>query len=265
MLPVYVIVQVVAVVLALLTVASLAFVGPERLRRLPAMAPHRLRAVGPYLLALIALLTVNSVVRDFGPVVSWVVGVNLTGTLHAVEGAFVARLQSALVRPAFTVYFSLIYVYGYVFLLVFPLVAYFALDDSGPLRRTIVAYCVNYGVGVVCYIAFIAYGPRNLMPAQVESLLFTTYPKYHLLTSEVNSNTNVFPSLHTSLSVTVALLAARTRDVYRGWSYLAGVLAASVVVSTMYLGIHWAVDVMVGTVLAVLSVWVACRYVVEDE
>lgn len=265
MVPVRVLTQVVAVVLVLLALASLTFVGYERLRRLPAAAPYRLRAVGPHLLVLVALLAANSVVRDFGPSFSWIVGVNVTGTIHAVEGAFVAHLQSALARPALTAYFSLVYVYGYVFLLVFPLVAYFALDDSGPLRRTIVAYCVNYGAGVVCYVAFIAYGPRNLMPELVESLLFTTYPEYHLLTSEVNSNTNVFPSLHTSLSVTVALLAVRTRDVYGGWVYLAGVLAVSVVASTMYLGIHWAVDVVVGTALAALSVGVAARYITDEE
>ncbi len=139
------------------------------------------------------------------------------------------------------------------------------LDDTAPLRRTIVAYGVNYGLGVVCYLAFIAYGPRNLMPELVESLLFTTYPEYQLVTSEVNSNTNVFPSLHTSLSVTVALLAAQTRDVYRGWWYLSVPLAGSVVVATMYLGIHWGIDVIAGTGLAVLSGWIANRFVSVSE
>lgn len=265
MVPIRILAQVVTVVLVLISVGGVALVGRERLLRLPRMAPKRLRAVGPYLLALVVLLIINSLVRDFGPELSWIIGVNATGTIHAIEGTAVARLQSALVRPSLTMYFSLVYVYGYVFLLVFPIVAYLSLDDSGPLRRTIVAYCVNYGVGVVCYVAFIAYGPRNLMPELVESLLFTTYPEYQLLTSEVNSNTNVFPSLHTSMSVTVALLAARTRDVYRGWFYVAGILAASIVVSTMYLGIHWGIDVVAGTVLAVLSIWVAEWYVTDDE
>ncbi|WP_137283914.1 phosphatase PAP2 family protein [Halorussus salinisoli] len=263
MIPVRVLAQVVVVVSGLLGVATVAFVGRERLGRLPRAAPERIRAVGPHLAALGALLVLNSVVRDLGPQFSWIVGWNVTGTIHAIEGPFVAHLQSALARPALTAYFSMIYVYGYVFLLVFPLLAYFAHDDDGPLRRTIVAYGVNYGLGVVCYLAFIAYGPRNLMPELVESLLFTTYPKYQLLTSEVNSNTNVFPSLHTSLSVTVALLAAQTRDVYRGWFYVSTLVASSVVVATMYLGIHWGTDVAAGAVLAVLSVWVADRYVSE--
>jgi membrane-associated phospholipid phosphatase len=263
--PVRILAQVVVVVLILLGFSAVAFVGRERLARLPRAAPDRLRAVGPHLVALGVLLVVNSVVRDFGPKFSWIVGWNITGTIHAIEGPFVATLQSTLASPALTAYFSMVYVYGYVFLLVFPLLAYFALDDAGPLHRTIVAYGVNYGLGVVCYLAFIAYGPRNLMPELVESLLFTTYPEYQLLTSEVNSNTNVFPSLHTSLSVTVALLATQTRDTYRGWWYVSTLLAASVVVATMYLGIHWGIDVAAGTVLAVLSVRVGERYVPDTE
>lgn len=261
MVPVWVLGQVVVVVIALLGITTPPFVGRERLVRLPQTAPARTREIAPYFLGLITLLALNSAVRNFGPELSWIVGWNITGTIHAIEGPFVARLQSTLARPSLTAYFSLVYVYGYVLLLIFPLLAYFALDDDGPLRRTIVAYAINYCLGLVCYIAFIAYGPRNLMPELVDSLLFTTYPKYQLLTSEVNSNTNVFPSLHTSLSVTVALLAAQTRSIYTGWWYVAMLLAGSVVVSTMYLGIHWGIDVIVGAALALLSVCVVDRYV----
>jgi membrane-associated phospholipid phosphatase len=75
----------------------------------------------------------------------------------------------------------------------------------------------------------------------------------------VNRNVNVFPSLHTSLSVTVAAMAYRTRDHYPLWAPVAAVLAASVVFSTMYLAIHWATDVVGGVVLAGLAYWGALR------
>jgi membrane-associated phospholipid phosphatase len=75
-----------------------------------------------------------------------------------------------------------------------------------------------------------------------------------LLTSEVNHNTNVFPSLHASLSLTVAFLSLRTRTEYGRWPLVAVPLALSVSFATMYLGIHWATDVVAGAVLAVLSI-----------
>ena len=138
--------------------------------------------------------------------------------------------------------------------------AYVALPDARPLRRTVVAYAANYLVGVGCYVAFIAYGPRNLIVGDVEGLLFTQYTQYQFLTASINHRTNVFPSLHTSLSVTAALLAWTTREEYPQWPPIAAVLAVSVAISTMYLGIHWATDVVFGAVLGWASVRIGRRF-----
>lgn len=243
----------------LIAVSSVVIIGPERLGRLRDCYRRRLREGGPYLLALLLVLGFNSASRTIGAELSWLIELNITGLIYAVEGESVARLQS-LASPALTTYFSLVYLYGYAFLLVFPLVAYLAAEDAGPLRETAIAYVLNYSLGVVAYVLFIAYGPRNFIPDLVDPLLYSTYPQAQLLTSEVNVNTNVFPSLHSSLSVTVALLAWRTRDLYRRWYPIACFLAGSVVVSTMYLGIHWATDVVAGGSLAVCSVYLAANW-----
>ncbi len=124
------------------------------------------------------------------------------------------------------------------------------------------AYALNYVIGLVLYIFVIAYGPRNVMPAEVaERMIFDTNPQYQYLTREVNSNTNVFPSLHTSLSATVATFAAITRSAFPKWFPVAIVLAASVAISTMFLGIHWGIDVIAGMLLAALSVILSDRLV----
>jgi len=57
----------------------------------------------------------------------------------------------------------------------------------------------------------------------------------------------------------VALLAWQTRGEYPWWSRIAVPIAASVVLSTMYLGIHWAVDVLAGAAMAVGIVSLASR------
>jgi len=71
----------------------------------------------------------------------------------------------------------------------------------------------------------------------------------------------VFPSLHTALSVTVLLVAVSTHDEFPRWTPIAAVLAGSIVVATMFLGIHWVVDVVAGGLLAAGSVAVANRTV----
>ncbi|WP_435115365.1 phosphatase PAP2 family protein [Halolamina sp. C58] len=250
-------VVVVVLVLHLVSLGTLRWLSGTGIRR--GSLRENVRAVGPTAAVLGALLLANGTVRDVGVHLSWLIGLNVTGTIHAIEGAFVADLQS-FATPPLTAYFSFVYVFGYVFLLTFPLVLYALHDDTRPLSATLVAYALNYGIGLVCYVLFVAYGPRNFMPGAVESLLFTNWPEVQALTSQVNENTNVFPSLHTSLSATVALLAARYRSTAPGWLPIAAVGGGSVAIATMYLGIHWLTDVLAGVLLAAFSVVVGVRF-----
>ncbi|WP_255169662.1 phosphatase PAP2 family protein [Natrononativus amylolyticus] len=250
-----------AIVVTVMVIVSMAlFVGRYRLQATLEEWPTRVKAAAPITVLLAIVLLFNSVARQVVPDLSWMIGVNLTGWIYDVEGQFILWLQSY-ATPELTAYFSFIYIYGYVFLLVFPVVAYFALSNTRPLRELLAAYTLNYTLGLVCYILVIAYGPRNMIPELVQALLYDTYPQYQHLTRQVNRNTNVFPSLHTSLAVTVALLAHRSRDVYPRWYPVALVLAVSVAISTMYLGIHWAIDVVAGVVLAYVSVVLAAHLV----
>lgn len=263
--------KVAGIVSLFLIVATVTIVGPNRLRETQQAYRERLTEAAPYVGLLVPLLIVNKLARDIGPELSWLVAIRTTGWLHAIDGLLlwplypeetpqvVVWLQS-MATPALTAYFSSVYVYGYVFLLSFPVVAYISLSHPEPFRRTLIAYGTNYLIGVVCYLVFIAYGPRNLLVEQVEGLLFTQHTQYQFVTAAVNNETNVFPSLHTSMAVTAALLAWSTRDEYPLWVPIATLLAVSVTISTMYLGIHWATDVIFGIGLGWLSVVIGHRF-----
>lgn len=248
--------EIVVVVTGLVVIGLVTMVGPTLVWEFRRRALDRFYHLFPYLLLIGTLLGFNSILRSMGEDLSWVIGWRITGAIYALEGNFVGWVQS-FSHPVADVYFSYIYIYGYVFLLVFPVIAYLVLEDDRPVREAILAYTLNYGIGLVCYILFIAYGPRNVIPDMVDQLLYLHWPESNLLTSEINAPVNVFPSLHTSLAMTVALLAFRTRDIYPRWLPVATFLAVSVAVSTMYLGIHWLTDVVAGGVLAVISVGAA--------
>lgn len=236
----------------------------------------RLEATLPYVVLLGIILVANKIARDIGPELSWIIGFHITETLYRIDGLLlwplnpsnppqVVTFLQSYATPGMTMYFSYVYVYGYVFMLIFPFVAYFVLNPPEPLRRTIVAYAANYLIGVTCYVIFVAQGPRNRIPGEVRGLMYEadSFAAYQFLTSSINANVNVFPSLHTSLAVTVALLAWTTREEYPLWFVISTVLAASVVFATMYLGIHWAADVLAGIALAWVSVRIGKRY--EDR
>lgn len=94
--------------------------------------------------------------------------------------------------------------------------------------------------------------------------LYTTYPSLRLLTQQANVNTNAFPSLHTSMAVTVALVGLWTRDQFPRFPIIAIPTTVSIVIATMYLGLHWLLDVIAGIVLAALAVWVGVRWTAPD-
>lgn len=251
-----VLLSVIAVVSLLLGLATIVCISRQQLRELKADLRPRLRLAAPGFALLIAVLIANSLTRRTAQQLSWLIGFEITDQIYRLEGMFVAWLQT-FQTTELTVYFSAIYVYGYVFLLVFPLIAYLALSKQRPLHEVTIAYTANYAIGLFCYLLFVAYGPRNLDVAQ--QLMYNVYPSSRLLTSAVNTNTNVFPSLHTSLSVTVLLFAWRTREAYPRWLAIAAVISTSVVISTMYLGIHWLTDVVAGIGLAAVSYWLGVR------
>jgi membrane-associated phospholipid phosphatase len=250
-------IRLVAVEAVLIAVATVVCIGRESRSTSLAELRARLRSVAPQLAFLAGVLALNKAARQVGPQVSWLVNLNVTDEIYALEGAFVANLQTV-ATPELTAYLAFAYVYGYTFLLVFPLVAY-VLDDVDRLSELTVAFALNYAFGLAAYVLFVSYGPRNLIPDLVEPLLYGTYPVVQILTSEVNARVNVFPSLHTSLSATVLWFAWLTREQFPRWLYVAAPLALSVIFSTMYLGIHWATDVVAGLALAAVSVVAARR------
>ncbi|WP_121742373.1 phosphatase PAP2 family protein [Natronorubrum halophilum] len=247
------------IVVAVLLLLSIAlFVGRERLETTRTEWRARVRTSGPTILVLLVVLVFNRIMRWEQPELS--LTTHMTSTIRSIEGDFVLIFQE-IATPELTEYFSFIYVYGYTFLLIFPAIAYFALSDTKAFRRLMTAYALNYALGVVLYMLVIAYGPRNVFAGELATVLYDHSPEYQYVTREVNQNTNVFPSLHTSLSATVGVFAFITRSSYPKWFPVALVLSTSVIISTMYLAIHWAVDVVAGLALAAFCVYVSYQLV----
>lgn len=66
---------------------------------------------------------------------------------------------------------------------------------------------------------------------------------------------NCFPSMHTSISFAMLLLALREKD--RIFKYMMATYCISIIFSTLYLQIHWVLDVVAGIIFAYLIVKLA--------
>lgn len=229
----------------------------------------RIRSVAPFVGGLAAVLVVNKGLQ--GPIeqVARTYGVEATALLYSIEGDFVAWFQSLFPDVA-TLYFAGMYVFGYGVLLTFPVVCYFFAESLRPLQTVVAAYTINYAIAVVSYAAVLAYGPR-VYHTETDSAepvshgLVELFPDITGLLALANSETNVFPSLHAALSVTVLIVAFQTHQEFPRWTPIAAAIATSIVVATMALGIHWLVDVVAGVGLAVVSVVLARRLVAWHE
>jgi membrane-associated phospholipid phosphatase len=205
--------------------------------------------VAPYVGLLALVFLARRLVHEESVALSRDVGRNITDVLFAIEGYFVAGLQT--LTPDLLVHvFAGFYVFGFTYLLVVPVVLYTAVSATRPLKELLVAYALNDVLGMVLYTLFVAYGPRLHIGGHVDGLLYDLYPQVQLLTGAVSANTNVFPSLHTSLSVVVLVFAWRTRQDVPRWFTIAAICTLSIVLSTMVLGIHWLTDVVAGVILA---------------
>lgn len=225
---------------------------------------RRIAEIAPYLAVTALFLVVKQATSGISLRISRTLDWNITDSLYAVEGLFVARLQNAVPEATYG-FFSVMYMFAFPYLLFVPLLLYFLLPSQRRLKELLVAYVLNYFVGAICYTLFIAYGPRNWISSHVDGVMYELYPQTQELTAAVSSGTNVFPSLHTSLSVIVLLFAWRTRRTYPEWFYIAAFTASSIVLSTMVLGIHWLSDIVAGIALGVWCVVVASRIVARVE
>jgi membrane-associated phospholipid phosphatase len=238
-------------------------VRSSALPRTAAELRRRARTAVPYLGVTGLILLVKRLTHYRRLELSHALDWDITGGIYAVEGSFVASLQDV-VPDALVGFFSVMYMFGFPYLLVTAFGLYFLSPTQRRFKELLVAFALNTLIGSVFYTVFIAYGPRNHL-SSVDGLMYQFYPQTQELTAEISANTNVFPSLHTSLAVIVLLFAWRSRRTYPRWFSIAAPVATFVVFSTMYLGIHWLVDVVAGIALAVWCVLTAERFVARVE
>ncbi|MGG4032749.1 phosphatase PAP2 family protein [Paenibacillus cisolokensis] len=199
--------------------------------------------------ALLGILLLNKLELSFEGEMQY--GADFTPLFYAIEGDLVANIQQLLVRDWLTPVMSFMYIVVFQSLLIASLVMYVYLDPTKRLyRATCYAIMINY----VIAIPFFLYFPVNeawFYHSNVSFPMLETFPAFESEYRHLSGLDNCFPSLHTSISVTLSILAFRSK--IRRWAWLVGISAAVIITSIFYLGIHWMTDMLGGTVLGIFS------------
>lgn len=151
-------------------------------------------------------------------------------------------------HPAWlTTYMKMVYNTGFVLALLVPLVrALVSIDFKKMLRYSLSAHIFQVFIITPFYITFYL---QEVWYVRGHADMLERHMN-HALTME--TTLNCFPSMHTSIAFAMFLLVLRERNKIFKWVW--GIYCISVIYSTMYLEIHWVIDVIGGLLLGYITV-----------
>lgn len=173
---------------------------------------------------------------------------DFTPWVFHIEGHFVSTFQSLFHSTTVTAIMAFFYLVVFQGLILASLGIY-ASDDRLPfLYATCFTVMLNYLAAVPFYLLFPVNEVWSYPPSGASFYMLEVFPNFEQVYRPLSGLDNCFPSLHTSLSVSMAILAIRSGN--RRWAWFASACSLIIVCSIFYLGIHWLIDMIGGLVLA---------------
>ena len=215
------------------------------------------------LFLLISLLHITEIKID--PVMTSKFSLDFTRLIYNMEGNIVAFFQSW-TNPFLDYYMVFMYIFGFSFLVYFTPALYIFSKDLKALKLAIIIYGIIVAVAIPFYLFFpvndVWWASQNYPWYNGKAVAFRLEEIWPGITNSFFSFTtlnNCFPSLHCSISMAMAATAWIMG--YKRFKIAATVIALSIPVATLYLGIHWFTDVVGGELLALAAVIISVKIV----
>ncbi|SFS58781.1 phosphatase PAP2 family protein [Paenibacillus sp. BC26] len=171
---------------------------------------------------------------------------------QSIEGNFVANLQHMFENRYLTVFLAFMYVVVFQAMLIASIGIYSKRSKD---KRMFYALCYAIMINYLVAIPFYLFLPVNEVwyhdPTNVSFLMLNVFPDFENQYRALSGLDNCFPSLHTSISVTLAILAVRSG--IKRWAWFCCICAVIIIFAIFYLGIHWLIDMCGGVVLATFA------------
>lgn len=204
---------------------------------------------------MISVLTLNKYELQFEKKMH--LGSDFTSFVFGLEGHFVQQLQQLFYAPWLTPVIVFFYIFMLQSVLGASLGVYLLDKNRTMLYATCYTIMLVYAVAIPFYLYFPVNEVWSYAPAGVRFVMLDVFPRFEQEYRPLSGLNNCFPSLHTAISVSTAILAYRSGN--RRWMAITTVSAAMIVFGIFYLGIHWLTDMIGGTVLALVSTSVAVQ------
>jgi membrane-associated phospholipid phosphatase len=175
---------------------------------------------------------------------------NFTSSLYQFEGHLTGILQYILKNDFLTYFLTYFYIIVFPSIIVASLLIYVYQNNEVMTKAFFYTIMLNYAIALPFFL-FFPVEEVWVYHSQVNFLIPEVYPGFEQEYRPLSGINNCVPSLHTSLSLSMAMLAMYST--LHLWKWITGVSALLIIFSTNYLGIHWYFDIILGFGLAVLS------------
>jgi len=176
---------------------------------------------------------------------------DFTPWIFGIEGHFVRNLQEFFYNPIITEICVFFYVIVFQSLLIASIGVYLLNKNKLFVYATCFAIVINYAVAIPFYLFFPVNEVWSYPLAGVTFHMLDVFPLFEESYRPLSGLDNCFPSLHTSISVTIMFLAARSGN--PRWRIITTISAIIVIFSIFYLGIHWVTDMIAGSLLGITA------------
>lgn len=215
----------------------------------------------PFLLIIFGVVAFHLIeVNLIDPHVTEWIGHDFANDIKGIEGDTVYWFSQNW-TPALVYFFVIMYIAVYPFTLWFALTYFLLLDKKKSMKTLAYGLLLIYIVALPFYLfipitnVYTYYNAgsalENVIPS-IESFFYST-----------TTQNNCLPSLHAAMTILVAYSVSLTGN--KKLTYFAYFTMIAVIISVIYLSIHWITDIIAGVLLAVGVIFILKRFMREEE
>lgn len=247
--------------LALLLIGLKFFIPKEFYQKKDKQIFQTIRKHLPFLLIIIGVVALHLIEVNLIDlhVTEWI-GHDFANEIRGIEGDTVYWFSQNWI-PALVYFFVIMYIAVYPFTLWFAPMYFLLLDKKKSMKT------LAYGLLLIYIIAlpFYLFMPITNVYTHynVNSALETVIPSVESFFYSTTTQNNCLPSLHTAMTILVAYSVSLTGN--KKLTNFAYFTMIAVIISVIYLSIHWITDVIAGALLAVGVIFILRRFMREEE
>lgn len=192
-------------------------------------------------------------------VTNWV-GYDYANTIQSIEGNIVFWFSQHW-TPALLYFFAIMYIAVYPFTLWFAPTYFLLLDQKKAIKSLAYGLLIIYLIALPFYLFMPITNVYKFYGA--ESALNTAIPSVENFFYSTTTSNNCLPSLHTAMTIIVAYSISLTGN--KKFTYFGYFCMICVIISVMYLSIHWIMDVISGALLAIGAIFILKKFMKVDQ